>query len=46
MRCKPVRLVMYCDGKEINLKLTIVKGDNLNSISMDQMKNEQMMVIV
>ena len=49
VRRKPVRLVVCRDGQEVSLKLTrspMVGGGKLNLVSMDQMTNEQMVVVV
>lgn len=49
VRCKPVRLVVCCDGKEMTLKLKknpMAGGGKLNSVSIDQMTNVQMIVVV
>lgn len=45
----PVRLVVLCDGKVVTLKLTwtpMGEGGKFNLVSIDQMNNEQMVVVV
>ena len=40
VRCKPVRFMAYCDGKEVTLQLTktlMAGGGKLNLVSMEQM---------
>jgi hypothetical protein len=49
VRRKPVRLVVYCNGKEMTLKLTrfpMAGGGKLNLVSINGMSNVQMVVVV
>ena len=46
---KPVRLVVCRDGKELSLKLTryhLAGGGKLNLVSMDQLSNVEMVVVI
>ena len=49
VKCKPVRLVMCHDGKEVTLQLIrtpMARGCKLNLVSMEQMQDEQLVVVV
>ena len=49
VRRKPMHLVVCCDGKEVTLQLTrtpMAGGSKLNLVSMEQMQDEQLVVVV
>jgi hypothetical protein len=49
VKCKLVRLVICCNGKEMTLmlmKTSMAGGGKLNSVLIDRITNEQMVVVV